>query len=455
MVDQGGAPIRKASVTLHLNVNDDLEPRSSGSDPSVELGRRLMTTELRSDGTFVFEGLAPGDGYGLLAVTPDGGAARMTGLELKPGETREVRLQVKPGWAIRGRAVLGTRPCAGARVVSLLQSGDKMQQLNAVTDREGRFDLQPPFPGSLDISVTVESEGGSSFGRLSVDLTDPGMKDVGDIVLGFLGRITGQVLDPTGAPVKGALVAALTRTLQDASSVHVKTDADGRFVIEGLGEGALDISVMPPPGHLDRYEPLNLENANAAAPLTLQFKERKQPESATLAIKIKHPGKTHDSSQVRVTVFGDEGVVLCGGSNGDDVWTRKLEVGKTYWILGSSGTRWGRTAKVTVTPGKNEVELAISEEGMAFAATLVNDATGKPLAKATVLMSQDRTLEKGRVYEMGQVATDDEGRIVLTGLAPDLGVWLLFDIDGFEHKLVHIPVGGIQATPIRLIPKAK
>jgi len=44
---------------------------------------------------------------------------------------------------------------------------------------------------------------------------------------------------------------------------------------------------------------------------------------------------------------------------------------------------------------------------------------------------------------------------VLTGLAPDLGVWLLFDIDGFEHKLVHIPVGGIQATPIRLIPKAK
>jgi hypothetical protein len=281
------------------------------------------------------------------------------------------------------------------------------------------------------------------------------MTDVGDVVIGVSGRVAGQVLDPDGAPVRGATVWVLGWIAEDRASVQVATDAQGRFAVEGIGSGTYDFAVMPPPEEKREFEPISMDGLTESQALTFQFNLRPDVETATLMIKIKKVADLPEASEIRISVLGDDGAVPRSGNSGNDVCTQnKLEIGKAYWVLGSSGNRWGRTGG-DQTVGQNEIELSLDQVGSNLSATVVDDSTGKPVTKNKIQWSQDRSLGKSWIYSMGQVATDLEGRFEIEGLAPDLPVWLQFDHPDYEHRVVEIPMGQSSGGTIKLVPRKK
>jgi protocatechuate 3,4-dioxygenase beta subunit len=145
------------------------------------------------------------------------------------------------------------RPVAKARVLAIRPAfhegqGDALAALDhppcgngeetVLTDAEGRFTVAPLEPDLYILSV--EADGFLPRRIADTEVRREGQADLA-IALERGASLSGRVTDPRGEPIEGASISG-----SEAIDTHVETDADGRYRIEGIETGTVNLSVSHP-----------------------------------------------------------------------------------------------------------------------------------------------------------------------------------------------------------------
>ncbi len=256
VVDESDAPVAGAEVTLRAPPPADARAAAmmmarQGED---EAGGPATTTD--AEGSFEIGDLAPGR-YDLDVRARGFAPATVPGLRLdeEVGEADFGTVVLVPGAAIEGRvADPDGRPVAGAAVTVHAQREGLMglgarpgPQGRVETGADGRFvvaDLLPDQP----LTLAIAKEG---YGTEAIGSVRPAADPIA-VVLRPAGRLSGRVVDSQGDAIAGAHVTAHPdhRSMASASGAMMqqfrptwaKSDADGRFLIEGVEPGTLTVS---------------------------------------------------------------------------------------------------------------------------------------------------------------------------------------------------------------------
>lgn len=228
-----------AGVTGTVRARDGGQPLAGAS---VHVGRSVATTD--AEGRYSFRNLPP-PVWQIIAVA-DGYRQARRSLTIGPGDTRALDFALERGATLAGLvtdAQTGA-PIAGAVVAERADRYGSAGTLSAAdrrvtTDTEGRYALEgvPAEPSHMFLCfaggyVAAEREGDGSK-RLDFAL-ERGL------------AASGQVVDPDGRPVPGAIVF-LHRVAEAGGSVfrgklrsqRTETDADGRFRFENVVPGTV------------------------------------------------------------------------------------------------------------------------------------------------------------------------------------------------------------------------
>ncbi|MDA0934150.1 MAG: carboxypeptidase-like regulatory domain-containing protein [Planctomycetota bacterium] len=245
VVDEAGAPVEGAIVLDLGGFGESV----MGFDLQAIVGLEMMTlgadergVATAVDGTFRLGGYeSPGTEVKLAAVRwPDLEPARGKGVVGGPG----VELRMLATTAVSGRAVDARtgEPCesftARLRQRQFMVMERDVARANPESIADGRFEIAGAPRRTLEL--VVEADGyAPSIQRVD---TSEGAVDVGEVRLEPPASIEGVVVDANGAPVAGAAVRVARGGPMDSPFVAgllggdegLATEADGRFLIEGL-----------------------------------------------------------------------------------------------------------------------------------------------------------------------------------------------------------------------------
>lgn len=247
-----------------------------------------------AEGRFAFENADPGRLF-LVARHPEKGIAA-TERTLAATESSDVELALESGMTLAGTVLdPDGRPVAGAELVVARsqqrtslpgalgevdpQAFDALVFVRLVTDAEGRFST--PALASATASVRIASRNGFR----PVHLQDVPLPEDDLVVRLERGaRIAGRIRAADGAAWRGnggTVQAILVGGYTNATA----TPEDGRFVVDGLGEGEWDVSFRHPlDGESDTVRIRATEGRDASVTLSLS-------EGATVEGRVVSRGK--------------------------------------------------------------------------------------------------------------------------------------------------------------------
>ena len=164
--------------------------------------------------------------------------------ELDPVPER-VSVTLTPGLRVSGRVTQarGRQPVAGAEI-ALLQSG---RRVSARTDESGEYALDGVALGAAVLSVRHREFSSETWDvAIEPGLREGVARELEPIDLADSAFASGTVVDPSGAPVRGARVGVgLVPAFVPAGAVPagwVETDGRGRFELRGLAPGRVTLS---------------------------------------------------------------------------------------------------------------------------------------------------------------------------------------------------------------------
>lgn len=180
----------------------------------------LARATSEEDGSFLLEGLKPGR-YALWVESPEGMGLRR---DVAAGE-EGVELWVGEGVRVSGLVRNEEKgPVVGALVTAIFTAHSRF--FETVTDSTGRYSLGPLPRGEYVLLVSKEG-----LLPAQVTFTAYARELERTFVLYRPRRLSGRVVS-AGAPVAGASVS--TSWLEEDAELEVRTDAAGRFSLEGL-----------------------------------------------------------------------------------------------------------------------------------------------------------------------------------------------------------------------------
>jgi hypothetical protein len=209
------------------------------ADAEVQVsGRAAQVVTSGQGGGFSVE-LEPGT-YSLSARKGEAAGSLEKPVSVAAGKTvRDVKLRLGQGAALEGRVVAHASgaPIAGASV-DASPAGSDGDSGRAMTDGEGRFSVVGLAPGSYDLVANAPGFSSEIRRRLTVA---SGERFTLELQLTGTGAAEGHVKDEAGRPVEGVQVMAGTPFGGPLSSAisQARTDAEGRYRIEGLEVGPL------------------------------------------------------------------------------------------------------------------------------------------------------------------------------------------------------------------------
>src|SRR5208337_263770 len=238
VADAKDSPVPQAKVTV------------SGEGTGLE---RQVTSDPKGD--FVFPRLPPGV-YTLTVEAPGFSRLRVSGLRLNAGVNLRVPVRFPPPTSLRGKVIDFKTGEAIAKALVAIRS----QQLQAITDEDGKFEVQNVLPGRVDLYVSTVG-----YGLLKQTIeVQAGVENNVELLLGqeALKRtervtVTAGPFAPvqpdapvehsiTGTELKNLSLAALDdpfRAIQSMPGVAANNDAYAQFAVRGAGPQDIGVFV--------------------------------------------------------------------------------------------------------------------------------------------------------------------------------------------------------------------
>ncbi len=480
-----GEPIRKVQLTLFRDLN-----RASNSNFAVT----------DDSGRFSFTGLDPGryqlsadrNGYVRQQYGQRGQARMGAPLVLERGQNlRDIVFRLVPAAILTGRVVDDEgEPVSHVRV-DLFRYGyvqgrrQRMPAGGASTNDLGEYRIFGLAPGRYFLSATWASTGfmGSGSGLVAVttgpnptELTYaptyfPGTSDATQaspiqiapgaelrgIDLRLLRiptiRIRGKVLNAvTGRPGRGTMVGLLTRNDPYTGRNFSAVEADGSFEIRGVIPGSYELNANWSEGE-QRYsasQPLEVANAPieglqlVIAPGVeisgrLQVEGQADLSTAEFRVSLQAPEnrmmfgggmslvKNDGSFSMRNVNPGRYRVSFYGGGGVEDLYLKSARMGDADVLDTDLDLRPGQAAA--------QLELVASSKSARVEGSVTDDQS-KPLSGVQVVLVPDSSRRSiTRLFK--NIATDQQGRFTLRGIAP--GEYKLFAFDDLEFGAQYDP----------------
>ncbi len=202
---------------------------------------RSHSTRADDAGRYEFK-LPAGHTYALMASHDDLHSRAIRVEALDEGGEREVDLVLPGGFRVLGMVLTpdgGAAPEGGVRILSALDNRPRRRvELEAERFGKGRFEAMLSAPGEFLVVAHAPGWGNSKPHRVALDPDHP-MDDI-TLRLEPLVTLEGRVLDPGGEPCPGLDLQVNRQRINstgwasDEEALHVRTDAVGGFVVEGV-----------------------------------------------------------------------------------------------------------------------------------------------------------------------------------------------------------------------------
>ncbi len=135
------------------------------------------------------------------------------------------------------------KPLEGALVLYRpLVASDRELAATTRTDAEGRFHAELKTPGPVYVRVTAKGLGGRTFEKVQPGSPLAVVLERGSTIEGFVRGATGQPLGRVRVKASPDLRVAMSNWETDEQAVEARTDARGRFRLEGIGPGLYSVS---------------------------------------------------------------------------------------------------------------------------------------------------------------------------------------------------------------------
>jgi hypothetical protein len=338
------------------------------------------------------------------------------------GQTvRDVRVKLGKGSVLEGLVVAKATgaPVVGASV-AVSPAGRSGDSGSAVTDDTGHFSVGGLAPGSYDLDVSAP--GFSPLARRGLTVT-AGERFPLELELTGTGAVEGQVKDGAGQPVQGAQVVGGTRWggALGNTPAESRTDAQGRYRLEGLGAGTVYLTARREGSALGVSESVELrEGGTAQQDFTLgetgTVEGGVRASSGSLPAEplivtasrrgVQFFGPT-DVGRADVDATGNFRIMLPPGT-----YNLSASLAERRMFMGRGGTRVeveaGKTVRTELTWQSEET----SSEGMRG---VVLEPDGAPSPGAFVSVETEGGLPGPRMMS----PTDEEGRFTVN--LPPLG----------------------------------
>jgi hypothetical protein len=234
-------------------------------------------------------------------------------------------------------------------------------------------------------------------------------------------RVDGRVVDEGGAPLAGATVSA--RHLTRQGGAHVLSDAEGRFVLDGLAAGSWMVEVSVP-GYASRQVGVHLPSDASWIDLFEVQLEKTRPEPPPAAQGPTGPGPSSSAPGRARPASADPG----SPASYDDIQAALEEgrVDRAQRLLDSVDADAPSAAGVLFEIGRRLLTAGETEEAVTFFARTLErdpDHVDAHYGRALGLLALGRPLEARRDFEAivvlcpeGVVA--EKARLAIQQLAP-------------------------------------
>lgn len=417
-------------------------------------------TRTDAEGRFLLPELAPGP----VALT-----VSLQGQALVSEQVVAPRADVELSWkaSALGVQVRDERgqplPGAQVRVQSLPEVATPVWVDLPATDAEGKTESGLLRPGPARVLAHWKREGFSWVTSREVSLAD-GQRHT--VVLAFEGirvrpPVTGRVTDEKGRPVPGADVVATPLTSPDPGSLvalfqsesmseqsHTLSDAQGRFTLKGLREGAVRVRAAKRGESLDEAAPVEAPPGRDEVSLVM-------PRKSTLQGTVVDPeGKPVEDLFIWV---GDEGAPVHFGRLEDLV----VPAGRSLITLAAEGfAAERRTIEVPARSAFRFKEPIVLQPERTVRGRVVKEDGCTPMPDAVVMVDREAPPERDMDSPLS-TRTDPEGRFTLPMLKREPLVLRVTQASIFpwgprgDEPVVRQPVAADEdSVTVRFVPEA-
>jgi protocatechuate 3,4-dioxygenase beta subunit len=451
VVNRAEEPVAGAEVLLRP---------PAGEEPSFDLEDERSGTVTGPDGRFEIRDLPPGPFE--LAVRGRGYAPlRVPGLAIPEGAgaTDLGTVILAPGVAVEGRVVDAQgQPVAGAEV-TLGESSDHMPAflaLNlesspaAVSGADGFFRIEDRAAGET-VDLLARRTGYAPAGVPGVRV--PPELPVRIVLTPSL-AVEGRVVDQDGEPVASAMVIAFPADLMSGSMTDAQqpgnalSDTEGRFRIEGMSPGAIEVHAMA----LGRQQAV-LKNLEIRPGQDLTGVEVVLAAGAVIQGRaVSAAGEPVVGATIHLA---DVETFFDATSDGDGHYRLEGVPPGIRTVLADHESYGPVERQVEVRMGTNTLDLTF-EQGSARITGRVLDQDGEPLAGARVYLDRDT----GYVGNLPKGMSGPDGSFTLSGV--EEGAYQLFaekagfarSREGTSVTVEGSSVGGtsVEGIEVRLTP---
>jgi len=230
------AEARAGSLRLHVHARGQAVAGAK-VDLGPASGPRTTSFETAGDGTGIVGGVAAGE-YRVVVRHPLYLTAQAR-VRVEPAQAADLAVELKEGGRLFG-AVTNAQgaplPGTSIQLLDAVSRGSISPDLEARSDAEGRYVLNAVPPG--EFGVRFRHERYRPLDRAGLSFRGSGDAHEVNAVLEPGTVVSGRVTDEAGAPLAGATVTAANE-----SGGVVRTDAEGRFTMYGLGDSPVHCSV--------------------------------------------------------------------------------------------------------------------------------------------------------------------------------------------------------------------